>query len=77
MIKRTVERHEAGFAADEKATTTLALVADCFETLGEAVQSCGCRLPCHVWVPGTRLTPADLLLLCRRKPGMIPQWRCS
>ena len=30
-----------------------------------------------LWVPDTRLTPADLLLRLRRKPGMIPRWRCG
>ena len=30
-----------------------------------------------LWVPETRLTHADLLLLGRRKPGMIPRWRCG
>ena len=29
----------------------------------------------RLWVPETGLTPADLLLLCRRKAGMIHQWR--
>jgi hypothetical protein len=30
-----------------------------------------------LWVPETRLTSADLLLRRRRKPGMIPRWRCG
>ena len=30
-----------------------------------------------LWVPETRLTPADLLLPCWRTPGMIRRWRCG
>jgi putative transposase len=30
----------------------------------------------NLWVPETRLTPADLLRSRRRQPGMIRRWRC-
>ena len=30
-----------------------------------------------LWVPETRLTPAQLLLLRRWRPGMILRWRCG
>jgi hypothetical protein len=30
-----------------------------------------------LWVPDTRLARADLLFHRRRKPGMIPRWRCG
>jgi hypothetical protein len=31
----------------------------------------------HLWVPETRSTPCGLLLRRRRRPGMIPRWRCG